>query len=219
MIFDEITWIEDVLPRSAALNMAIDEALLITSSSAAIFHTYRWRSPSVSFGYFSKWALIRNQYPNRELVRRWTGGGAVEHGDDFTYSLILSDPGRSLRARALYQRLHFGVAETMAEYGKSVALANAVNDRPVMNCFDRPVQHDVVFEGVKIAGAAIRRLRDRLLLQGSIQRTELFPDLGARLTKKLSQAVRNQAVLPETIKLATNIAGEKYGTDAWTRRF
>jgi hypothetical protein len=72
---------------------------------------------------------------------------------------------------------------------------------------------------VKIAGAAIRRLRDRLLLQGSIQRTELFSDFGARLTKKLGRVVRNQAVLPETIRLAKSIAGEKYGTDAWTGRF
>ena len=219
MMFEEITWIEDFLPRSAALNMAIDEALLITTSSAAIFHTYRWRSPSVSFGYFSKWALIRNQYPNRELVRRWTGGGAVEHGDDFTYSLILSDPGRSLKAHALYQWLHLSIAETFAECGKLVALANGVNDGRSMNCFERPVQHDVLFGGVKIAGAAIRRLRDRLLLQGSIQRTELFSDFGARLTKKLGRVVRNQAVLPETIRLATSIAGEKYGTDAWTGRF
>ena len=89
MIFDELIWIDDLSPRSAALNMAIDEALLIQPSTAAIFHTYRWKSRSVSFGYFSKWAPVRAQYPDWDLVRRWTGGGAVEHGEDFTYSLIL----------------------------------------------------------------------------------------------------------------------------------
>jgi lipoate-protein ligase A len=87
-----------------------------------------------------------------------------------------------------------------------------------MNCFDRPVQHDVTHEGVKIAGAAIRRLRDRLLLQGSIQRTDLWPDLGSRLAQKLSLVVRKQQVLRQIIDTAWRVASEKYGTDAWTRR-
>jgi lipoate-protein ligase A len=77
----------------------------------------------------------------------------------------------------------------------------------------------VTFRDIKIAGAAIRRLRDRLLLQGSIQRIDLWPDLGARLAEKLSGVVRTQPILPETIEAAIRIANEKYGTDAWTRRF
>jgi lipoate-protein ligase A len=219
MIFDELIWIDDLSPRSAALNMAIDEALLMRPSTAAIFHTYRWESRSVSFGYFAKWALVRRQYPDRDLVRRWTGGGAVEHGEDFTYSLILSRAEKSLRAPALYEALHLRIAETFREYGKPVALSDGMDDDPTMNCFDRPVQHDVTHGGVKIAGAAIRRLRDRLLLQGSIQRTDLWPDLGSRLAQKLSAVVREQQVLPQVIDIATRIANEKYGTNAWTRRF
>jgi lipoate-protein ligase A len=219
MIFDELIWIDDLSPRSAALNMAIDEALLTQPSMAAIFHTYRWKSRSVSFGYFSKWASVSEQYPDRELVRRWTGGGAVEHGEDLTYSVILPRVEKSFKAQALYQTLHLSIAETFREYGKPVALSNGMDDGPSVNCFDRPVQHDVTYGGVKIAGAAIRRLRDRLLLQGSIQRTDLWPDLGARLARKLSAAVRTQQILPDTIEIATRIANEKYGTDAWTRRF
>jgi lipoate-protein ligase A len=218
MMFDELIWIDDLVPRCAALNMAIDEALL-RQTSTAIFRTYRWRSRSVSFGYFSKWTAVSQLYPDRELVRRWTGGGAVEHGEDFTYSVILLSPEKFFKARALYQTLHLGIAETFREYGKPVALSEGMGDGQSVNCFDRPVQHDVTFAGMKIAGAAIRRLRDRLLLQGSIQRTDLFPDLGARLAKRLGALVRTQAVLPEAVELAKQIADEKYGTDAWTRRF
>jgi lipoyl(octanoyl) transferase len=219
MIFDELIWIDDLSPRSAALNMAIDEALLMQPSTAAIFHTYRWESRSVSFGYFSKWAPVKEQYPDRDLVRRWTGGGAVEHGEDFTYSLILLRVEKSLRAQALYEALHLSIAEAFRENGKPVALSHGMDDGPSMNCFDRPVQHDVTQGGVKIAGAAIRRLRDRLLLQGSIQRTDLWPDLGSRLVQKLSAVVRKQPVSPDIIGRATCIANEKYGTDVWTRRF
>jgi lipoate-protein ligase A len=219
MIFDELIWIDDLSPRSAALNMAIDEALLMQTSVRAIFHTYRWKSRSVSFGYFAKWTSIKEQYPNRELVRRWTGGGAVEHGDDFTYSLILSRSGKLFKAHALYQALHSSIAETFREHGKPVALSSGMDDGSSVNCFDRPVRYDVTSEGVKIAGAAIRRLQDRLLLQGSIQRTDLLPNLGTRLTKKLSAVVRTELVLPDTLRAATRIANEKYGTDAWTQRF
>ena len=88
-----------------------------------------------------------------------------------------------------------------------------------MNCFDQPVRYDVTFQGVKIAGAAIRRLRDRLLLQGSVQQIDLWPDLGARLAKRLGGVVRKQPILPETIEAAIRFENEKYGTDAWTRRF
>jgi lipoate-protein ligase A len=132
--------------------------------------------------------------------------------------LILLRTERSLRAQALYEVLHWSIAETFREYGKPVALSDGTDDGPSMNCFDQPVQHDVTHDGVKIAGAAIRRLRDRLLLQGSIQRTDLWPDLGSRLAEKLSSTVRKQQVLPQIIDIARRIASEKYGTDGWTRR-
>jgi lipoate-protein ligase A len=115
--------------------------------------------------------------------------------------------------------MHLSIAEAFRENGKPVALSEGMGDGPLMNCFDRPVQHDVTQGGIKIAGAAIRRLRDRLLLQGSIQRTDLWPGLGSRLVHKLSAVVRKQPILPEVIDRAARIAGEKYGTDAWTRRF
>jgi lipoate-protein ligase A len=219
MIFDDLVWIDDLCPRSAALNMAIDEALLRQTLTPAIFRTYRWESRSVSFGYFSKWASIREQYPDHVSVRRWTGGGAVEHGDDFTYSLVLLHPEKSFRAHALYQALHLSIVETFRERGTAAALSKGIDDGRSVNCFDRPVRYDVTFRDIKIAGAAIRRLRDRLLLQGSIQRIDLWPDLGARLAKKLSDVVRTQPILPETIEAAVRIANEKYGTDGWTRRF
>jgi lipoate-protein ligase A len=219
MIFDELIWVDDLSPRSAALNMAIDEALFMQPSTAAIFHTYRWESRSVSFGYFSKWAPVRAKYPDWDLVRRWTGGGAVEHGEDFTYSLILRRAENSFRAQALYEALHVSIAEAFCENGKPVALSDGMSDGPSMNCFDRPVRHDVTLGGIKVAGAAIRRLRDRLLLQGSIQQTDLWPELGSRLVHKLSGVVRKQSILPHIIDRAASIADEKYGTDAWTRRF
>ena len=54
-----------------------------------LLRVYRWERPAVSFGYFERWEPVREKYPEREAVRRWTGGGVVLHGEDFTYSMLI----------------------------------------------------------------------------------------------------------------------------------
>jgi lipoate-protein ligase A len=87
-LFDHLCEVHDPEPHAAALNMAIDEALLRTAREP-LLRIYRWARPAVSFGYFGKWADVHRAWPEREAVRRWTGGGIVPHGDDLTYSLIV----------------------------------------------------------------------------------------------------------------------------------
>ena len=70
------------------MNMAIDEALLETAVIPTI-RFYRWRSPALSFGYFGKFSDVAIYAAERDLVRRWTGGGIVFHGDDLTYSIVI----------------------------------------------------------------------------------------------------------------------------------
>jgi lipoate-protein ligase A len=82
-IFAELEVCKDPAPRSAAINMAIDEALLETAKIPSI-RFYRWNSPALSFGYFGKFADVADYAAERDLVRRWTGGGIVFHGDDLT---------------------------------------------------------------------------------------------------------------------------------------
>src|SRR5947207_6599647 len=87
-MLDALHVYDDREPKPAALNMAVDEALL-ADSAAPILRFYRWREPSLSFGYFGLYAEVVDQLNGREIVRRWTGGGIVPHGDDFTYSVII----------------------------------------------------------------------------------------------------------------------------------
>ena len=88
MKFDKLRLIQENEPRSAATNMAVDEVLFLTANEP-VFRSYSWIRPSVSFGYFTPWKSVVKRYSERDLVRRWTGGGIVEHGEDFTYSLVL----------------------------------------------------------------------------------------------------------------------------------
>src|SRR5258708_8551709 len=90
-IFAELEVCKDAATRSAEMNMAIDEALFETVRLPSI-RFYRWNSPALSFGYFGKFADVADYAGERDLVRRWTGGGIVFHRDDFTYFIYFPPP-------------------------------------------------------------------------------------------------------------------------------
>ena len=73
---------------SPARNMAIDESLLRHVQSP-VLRIYSWDQPCVSIGYFQKAQLAPTDRP---MVRRFTGGGLVEHGKDLTYTHVLPPP-------------------------------------------------------------------------------------------------------------------------------
>src|SRR5687768_8020143 len=102
-MLDELRVYVDSEPRSAPVNMAVDEALLETAADP-ILRFYCWRGPALSFGYFGSYADVANERSQREIVRRWTGGGIVPHGDDLTYSVIIpaSDPFFASSSLAIY---------------------------------------------------------------------------------------------------------------------
>src|SRR4051812_50217480 len=73
-LFGRLQVCRDVSPHSAAMNMAIDEALLEMAIVPTI-RFYGWRSPALSFGYFGRFSDVAIYAAERDLVRRWTGGG------------------------------------------------------------------------------------------------------------------------------------------------
>src|SRR4029077_13674801 len=87
-MFDHLQVYHDTEVYSTALNMALDEALLEKAAMPAL-RFYRWGRPAISFGYFGKFDDAARAGVGYELVRRWTGGGIVLHGNDLTYSLVL----------------------------------------------------------------------------------------------------------------------------------
>src|SRR5580698_7976 len=87
-LFETLEFRFDPEPRTAPLNMAMDE-IILKKTSAPVLRIYRWLRPAVSFGCFEKFFTVEKMHPGRELVRRWTGGGVVLHGDDLTYSLMV----------------------------------------------------------------------------------------------------------------------------------
>jgi lipoyl(octanoyl) transferase len=206
-------------PQSAALNMAVDEALL-EDTATPILRFYRWRLPSLSFGYFGLYAEVADQSEEREIVRRWTGGGIVPHGDDVTYSVIIpsSHPLFVKSSSEIYAALHDAIRGALDANGVRATLANTAAPKVSEDCFANAVRADVMSNGQKIAGAAHRRSRAGLLHQGSIQQPDLPERFRSDLAQALCERYETRTLTPELMERAERIAAKKYGTTEWLTR-
>jgi lipoate-protein ligase A len=218
-ILDQLCVYDDSEPRSAALNMAVDESLLETAASPTL-RFYRWRGPALSFGYFGSYADVADQRSHREIVRRWTGGGVVPHGDDLTYSVIIParHPFFARSSLAIYSGLHEAILGALKVNGIDATLANSISPKISEDCFANAVRADVMSEGQKIAGAAHRRSRAGLLHQGSIQNAELPRRFIDDFVRNLCERFEGRDLSQELIGRATAIAQAKYGTVEWLMR-
>ena len=218
-MLDTLHVYDDCEPKSAALNMAVDEALL-AGAAAPILRFYRWRRPSLSFGYFGLYAQVASLANEREIVRRWTGGGIVPHGDDLTYSVIIpkAHPVFARSSLEIYAALHDAIRRTLEANGIQAMLVDQAAAKSSEDCFANAVQADVVSGGRKIAGAAHRRSRAGLLHQGSIQQPNLPDRFRADLARALCVRYEMKTIAPELMERAAAIAAAKYGTAEWLNR-
>ena len=213
---------------SAAFNMAVDEALLLHTRELGrpCLRFYAWAEPAASFGYFQRHAEVAKATTLRPLVRRPTGGGIVPHDRDWTYSVVLP-PGHfwyQLRAIESYRRVHEWVRAAFHETGVLAELALEPRRGLAGQCFAGAEQFDVLAQNQKIAGAAQRRTRDGLLIQGSVQ-----PPAGVERQAweegVCDGAVKNWHVRwspsqlpPVAARVAEGLATNKYGTREYNER-
>jgi lipoyl(octanoyl) transferase len=212
-----------ILPETAfqgPVQMALDETLL-HSVCRPTLRCYRWDSPCVSYGYFQKHAEVRKFRSDLPAVRRWTGGGMVEHGRDFTFSLMIprGDPAASLSPSVFYRELHGILARWLSTIlFPTVRLAEEADLRAGDACFSAPVNADVLLEGRKILGGAQRRSHGALLYQGSLQ----FPDALALdpmvLGAALNEAPRVTSLDRELLERGGRLARERYMNRDWEQR-
>jgi lipoate-protein ligase A len=226
-LFATLLVYHDHTAHSAALNMSIDEALLEQAAVPSI-RFYRWHSPALSFGYFGKFADVAIYESERDLVRRWTGGGIVLHGEDLTYSIVIpvGDVAFGESSNSIYEKIHRALCRvlnangTRAELVGSARCADRTPQRgvPTYECFANPVRADVMIDGRKVAGAAQRRTRSGLLQQGSIQDINLRNGLAQWFAEALSANCSERKINEEILSRARELAQRKYGADSWLRK-
>jgi lipoate-protein ligase A len=223
----------------AAENMAVD-FLLLQRYPAELhprFRHYGWHRSSFTFGYSQKIEFIRGQLPADEpidLCRRATGGGLVDHRDDWTYALVIprGHPLEERPATQSYRIVHEALATALRMLGVA-AVAKAAPDPDAMSpagvCFQRAEVHDVVNAdtGLKIAGAAQKRNKHGLLFQGSVWRpaaggTALDWDtFGQNFTATLAAALETEAETvpwPELSEEEVSGLTERYGSAEWNEQ-
>lgn len=161
----------------AAMNMAIDEAILKTQKERhnPTLRFYDWKSPAFSFGYFQNIASdvdVRSCREERiELVKRMTGGGTVVHGWDLTYSLILPRYSGENSISKMYQLIGSNLVNAFLNLGIPVSRYSPSNIQSGLSqniCLTNLAEHDVLCRGKKVAGVSVRRNRNGVLFQGYI---------------------------------------------------
>jgi len=221
MFLDQLQLWVDEAPHDAALNMALDEAMLL-SATIPWMRVYRWAQPSMSIGFSQSLSLVPEDKQHWPLVRRWTGGGVVVHDGDWTYTLG-SPPGTPLfeeRAAETYRWIHQAMIEAMDEAGlKGGELQPEHTSDGMGVCFVEPAKFDVVWQNKKVAGAAQRRTKQGFLHQGTVQEIPL-PDcfaalLAARIASKVVQ-LDDAHTLSVLLPAAEMLVASKYGTQGWT---
>lgn len=221
-IFGKLQLWVDPVARSGPEAMAVDEWLLETARTA-VLRVYGWDGAWGSLGYFGKIAEARERLPGVDWVRRWTGGGVVDHRDDWTYTLVApaTGPLAGLRGAESYRLPHSALAATLRQEGISATLAGDEPGNGAALCFQNPVTHDLLAAGgAKLAGAGQRRTRTGLLHQGSVTgglaaaesvaRAEAFAD-------RLADGWRTVDFSPPSEEISRLVA-DRYDDVAWTAR-
>jgi len=224
---------------SAAANMAADFLMLqhYPEPTHARWRHYGWRRPAVTFGYGQRIAAVREQLVNYdadlELCRRRTGGGIVDHRDDWTYALVIPakhDLGDA-PAPISYAAVHEVIANTLQAQG-CPAMLHAAEDPLAPKdgaavCFNRAELADVIHAetGAKLAGAAQKRGKRGLLFQGSLSRAAIgdidWDDFESTLIDRLSALLHEPAqatAWPEAWDEALDDLAENYASEAWLER-
>lgn len=153
--------------------MALDEALLENAAEIGkpVLRFYGWNELAATFGYFQKFSDVERATHLRPLIRRPTGGGIVPHDVDWTYSFTMppNHEWHLLKAEESYRRIHKWICDAFAKLKIETELASHSKKSLPGQCFVGHEKSDLLWHGKKIAGAAQRRNKLGLLIQGSIQ--------------------------------------------------
>ncbi|HEB51894.1 MAG TPA: hypothetical protein ENI87_01435 [bacterium] len=154
--------------------MAVDEALLRCGGKPTL-RLYGWRPHAVSLGWFQSLSDFADLGPTTPIVRRATGGGAIHHGDELTFSLALDAALLPHDIAASYALLHDAIVRVLRALGvpcRRAPVGGPQSARPSERwCFAAPVKDDLVTDAGKLLGSAQRRIttdRPRVLHHGSL---------------------------------------------------
>ena len=219
--------------HSPFMNMAIDEALMLTAKQRGrpILRLYEWVEDSVSIGYVQKMSKVPHE--GLKIVRRPTGGGIVFHKYHFTYTVVLPNYHwivADTQPVESYSYLNRAVQASLNLLNMPSQLTNdkipKSVDRAGMVCFVTPTKYDLVSDSRKIAGSAQRRAKEGMLHQGSIEMEgvselsaeKLRETLPSGFAEVLDCEFRPFQEKASFLSLANELSVNKYSTFEWNNK-
>lgn len=166
-------------PTDGASNMAIDEAILHALADGVgqpTLRFYQWQPPCLSLGYNQAWREVNTAACAQKgytWLRRPTGGRAILHIDELTYSIVApeSEPRVHGGITESYRRLSRGLLAGLRGLGADVFQAQeekVVNRQAGAACFDTPSNYEITVAGKKLIGSAQVRRRGQVLQHGAL---------------------------------------------------
>jgi lipoate-protein ligase A len=161
-----------------ATNMAMDEAILwavAEGESRPTLRFYGWEPPCLSIGYSQSMEgevdVDRCREAGVDFVRRPTGGRAILHADELTYSIVApqAEPRVAGGVIESYRRLSTGLVAGLRALGLAVAQVEAADGKgESAACFDVPSSYEIAVGGKKLVGSAQVRKKSVVLQHGSL---------------------------------------------------
>jgi lipoate-protein ligase A len=201
---------------NAFFNMATDEALVqsVANGGPPIFRIYAWSPPAVSFGYAQhidrEIDLQKCRDQNIHIVRRATGGRAVLHWNELTYSVIChkDDPTVGGSIQDAYRKISLALMTGVKHLGANVSFESHRHKQPsprgkelTAPCFTSTAQHEVTLNNRKLIGSAQQRIGQTLLQHGSLllgpehkQIVTLFPNGKEKLRDRFTQELNTHTI-------------------------
>jgi lipoate-protein ligase A len=160
----------DTKENTPSMNMAIDEALL--TSELPVLRFYRWKPAGLSIGYFQNIQKINKTFcekNNIQIVRRLTGGNAVLHDKELTYSLIIDESLMPESITESYKKISKGILKALHLLKLDPEMNEQVEKEEKSSiCFNDPSWYEILVNNKKIVGSAQKRVNKKLLQHGAI---------------------------------------------------
>lgn len=170
--------------RDGFYNMSVDEALLLSGAGEGgppVLRFYGWSPAAVSLGYFQREEDFRSMpgLKGIDIVRRLTGGGAILHDDEVTFSVVCGEKGGFLPGDVpgSYEKVCEALVSGLGALGirarrrgrsfPANPVAGGQRTQPFF-CFETPSRFDIEAGGKKLAGSAQRRGMGGVLHHGSV---------------------------------------------------
>lgn len=231
-------------PSHGAWQMAIDESLLRSTSETLVptLRFYRWSPATLSIGYFQQVA-DRGQHvasQDCQLVRRASGGGAILHDREWTYSFVTPCSDRFANSDFHYLAFHETLLECLRDFQIQAHLFAGLDTKAAFLCFQRRSSGDVILGNDKIAGSAQRRWQRSLLQHGSVllEASRFAPELPGlaelagfrrdlavvrdcwleKLSARLKTEFERDRLADKERDVAEQLVRTKFGAADWTQR-